>query len=1113
MPSHDFDYESILDDPEPSPLGPAPDTRNASSGPPQRRPPSLASTDSCYSPRNSRVAPPRAGGTFSPPAPPPAFAPPPLNGVASQRSTRSNTLSSEPPNSVVKRKPLSPTASVIVARFSGANAHHNLERSQPPTPARISYISELSRYSNSSFSNERYVPLLASGTIQTTPRSYPVCRRSTPLTETTNRSLGQNQTLPPSRAPHNYRSSGTIHPTEAQRAIEPGHIEAPEPPSQTSRNVPQQTISETRYEEDDDDDDDSLYDSIYDNLDTTNATYPAVVEQQPSSPTLNPEQYDGAIETATTVKAIAVTPASTRTSKALAVESLHAGAHITPAYSKLGSFYWAASPSNTEFSSLPSPVSPHTTVLTDDTSLASSRTVTTPTAKPGANECQSYGNAVEYCETGLPTPPGRFQASETEIDEMEDELKGISAELAASIRREMDLEDLVERLQTEASSQAPGKRTSDYYSDSGVSSAKFSEYDQTREEVERIQRKSEQDKAQLRLELTNKLQDERDKRRDLDAQIRELSGKAAQVDAHRMNSLDASGRLKTLEETCEDLRRRLAEERDAKTNFEDLLGVLKGELQTASNERDNLRDEVVPQLRARVEGLENQAADETNLAYETTKMQQDLELLRQENDRLKRSREEAESKATRASMTLSRSSSVMAKPFRLQQAPAGLSRSNTTSKKPESKEALAERLRDVEAQRDALHSALKNLLERQEYQTRENDKRIKHLETERDRLQRGSPQKASYEKDVTNLRNEVSVLRRRAEDAMEQKWRVEKGLIGLKMDLDRAEEEMAMLRALLREKDILIPPMDADRLSNSGAGPVTSESVETAYKELQATYSGALERIRQLESNGTLGSDEKTQLAMKRLQLTLSSAFSEDGTTAEEALACKTQLEALMADGGDPTGTLADELTESAERVEQLAAQAKAQLDANTSLRQRLSDAVSRGEADRRSNTQRVTLLQDKLKVLEDQLVAAQSASEDRVTRHEAEISALRAAHSGQLSRLSGSLAPRAKSPLPSPMFPRSPRLAPQKTVGDDAEMSRLRDRVAELERAVAESDSEMQEVVARMSEAQIEVLTLQEERDGAVRETRRVRAAMEEEKMRGFEERFRSLTGGVGSP
>lgn len=51
-------------------------------------------------------------------------------------------------------------------------------------------------------------------------------------------------------------------------------------------------------------------------------------------------------------------------------------------------------------------------------------------------------------------------AAVVEIEEMEDELKAIGAELASSIRREMDLEELVERLQTEiANSQAPGKRT------------------------------------------------------------------------------------------------------------------------------------------------------------------------------------------------------------------------------------------------------------------------------------------------------------------------------------------------------------------------------------------------------------------------------------------------------------------------------------------------------------------------------------------------------------------------------------------------------------------------------------------------------------------------------
>jgi predicted nucleic acid-binding Zn-ribbon protein len=62
-----------------------------------------------------------------------------------------------------------------------------------------------------------------------------------------------------------------------------------------------------------------------------------------------------------------------------------------------------------------------------------------------------------------------------------------------------------------------------------------------------------------------------------------------------------------------------------KENFEDLLAALKGELTSAHNERDNLRDEIVPQLRARVEGLEAQAAQHEKLTYEQSKMQQDLQ--------------------------------------------------------------------------------------------------------------------------------------------------------------------------------------------------------------------------------------------------------------------------------------------------------------------------------------------------------------------------------------------------------------------------------------------------------------------------------------------------------
>ena len=114
---------------------------------------------------------------------------------------------------------------------------------------------------------------------------------------------------------------------------------------------------------------------------------------------------------------------------------------------------------------------------------------------------------------------------------MERELKDISSELASSIRREMDLEDLVDRLQAEAQNFAnPGsKRTSDYFSDSGTSSVRFGDSDSKQDDLERAIRKTEQEKAQIRLELTTKVQDERTRRKQLEKQIHSLEEKASHV--------------------------------------------------------------------------------------------------------------------------------------------------------------------------------------------------------------------------------------------------------------------------------------------------------------------------------------------------------------------------------------------------------------------------------------------------------------------------------------------------------------------------------------------------------------------------------------------------------
>ena len=809
-------------------------------------------------------------------------------------------------------------------------------------------------------------------------------------------------------------------------------------------------------------------------------------------------------------------------------------------------FSWAApSPSATDFSSIPSPISPSRTATANDTPYTTASSSFLDTSKPHA----SVANPLRYIESFLSTPSPSVSATAAQIEEMEDELKAISVELASSIRREMDLEDLVDRLQEQITNpQAPGKRSSDYFSDSGYSSAKIGDYDQSREEVEKIQRRSEQEKASIRLELTNKLQDERSKRKALDDQIRELAEKAAQIDLVQMNSLDAGGRVKELENTCEDLRRRLSEERTVKNNFEDLVTAMRGELHEACNERDNLRDEIVPQLRARVEGLEAEAAEYANLTYESTKMQQELQSLMKENHTLRNSTHIHSGASTpplnRMSRAMSgglaRSNSVATSSFKGQRPPAlGLSRSSSV-KGPnphptnESREQLSERLKDVEAQRDALHAALRSLLERQEFQNRENEKKIRVLQNERDRLMSSSPKKGGFERDISVLRSEINLLRRRAEDALDEKWQVEKGLGGLKMDLDRAEEEITLLRDLLKEKDILIPPSFARSSGSSTSSgysnfgnPVTSESLERAYEELQAVYTESLERIKELELE--MVSDEKTKLAMERLERSLSAAVTERDAARQDVNTLRIQIEDLSANESKNVRAevaLADELGESARRIEELAAQVRHQLSANADLRQRLSDTVARNEHDRQTNSDRIAELEVRLKTMEEQLIAAQTASEDRVARHEEEIASLREAHNEQLQRMDASLGfgglrspgfrsvrkPSLLSSVASPMSPRSPRLIPTKSFEDAAQMKLLRERVAELEKALEDAGHEMQDVVSKMSAAQIEVLGLQEEREAAIRETRRLQKVLEQEQMKSFEDRFRTLSSGVAA-
>ena len=570
----------------------------------------------------------------------------------------------------------------------------------------------------------------------------------------------------------------------------------------------------------------------------------------------------------------------------------------------------------------------------------------------------------------------------------------------------------------------------------------------------------------------------------------------------------------------------MKEERRTKDNFEDLLKALREEIAKSSDERDNLRDEVVPQLHSRIEGLEAEAAEFLQLQYETARTQQELQSLKIENTTLinaRRLQTDMQQQSARFNTIseedgpdvsplsplprtgLSRSNSLargtimggLSKPGSLTRT-GSLTRSNSiATKERETKESLAERVKDIEFQRDALHQALKGLLDRQTYQNREHEKRIKALEAERDRaIYAQSPRRTGYEKEVKGLRFEINQLRRRADDALTQKWQCEKGLGGLKMDLDRAEQETSSLRLLLNEHDILVPELprpssrDGETPFDPERGNATSASLEKAYKDLQDTQALSISRLRELWGQAPSSTDDaNTEQTLSLLLKSIDDAEAERDAAQQQAEAYRARAESLEEAENfheSENKGLAEELRASANRVEALAAQVRKQLESNGDLRQRLAEAVGRGEREQKASATRITGMQGKLKNLEDKLMSAQQHSEDIFARHEDEVRELNESHHQHLQRVrNGIRTPtlffpeKALSPR-SPVFAvRSPRLD-KTTSGQGMSMNEalrtefLERKVSELEKALADADKEMEEVVSRMNTAQIEVMELQ---------------------------------------
>ncbi|KAE9968755.1 hypothetical protein EG328_007282 [Venturia inaequalis] len=807
----------------------------------------------------------------------------------------------------------------------------------------------------------------------------------------------------------------------------------------------------------------------------------------------------------------------------------------------------------------------------------------------------------------LLTPP----LTSNHMADLERELREISAELANSIKREMELEDQIEVLQAEApASQGleAGKRTSDYYSDSGAGSMRYpnGDSDGKIERLERLRRMAEQEKASMKQDMSERLQDALKQRREAEERSQTLHERLQSSGAGIVDS----DRVRGLETTLEDTRRKLSEERQFRQNFQDLVGGMRLEIEQHKNEKENLRDEVVPQLRSRVEGLESEIAETQTIAYDRTKLQQELQMLREKNQTLATSRpvapeqmqlqremealreenrtfttttsdvarlkqeiqmlrEEnrslAEVKANapdltqlqREIQTLREENQTLISARRMQlemqqqgsrigmisetdappvpQSPSvsGLSRSKSFAAKGgrssrsdsnagersltrgdsvrhggaagnfESRELLTQKVKDMGEQRDALHKTLKLLLDRYTLQEKAHNKRIRKLERERDRALILTPRRTAFHTEVKILKDEVITLRKRADDALDSKWQYEKNLGGLKMNLDRAQEDTTSLRGLLQQKDLFVSERPGSQ--NGPTSELTSTMLlDKAYEELRTTHALSMAHLKDIEADEGSPISGDADKVLELLKQSISEAEAERDRAQSAAEEYRSQARTLQKSELDHLSkeqSLASDLYASATRMDELANQVQDQLQSNSGLRQRLAEAIERGEREQKTSTVKIMQMHSKLRELEDKLVAAQQHSEDMVDTHEDEVREMEETAGTQLQRGNPSLLNvHAPSPISAVFLQKSPRLH-QTTSGVGVSIAAatktdaLEKRVGELERALSEADREMSEVVTKMNLAQMEVAQVQSERDEAMMRTKRLQAAIGQER------------------
>lgn len=707
----------------------------------------------------------------------------------------------------------------------------------------------------------------------------------------------------------------------------------------------------------------------------------------------------------------------------------------------------AQSPTASIFGSSPS-LSPTATRTPSDTRthlLAPNSQIRQATDKSARNSIESF--------SALPLLAPEVMKH---VDSLLAELRAVGAELAASIGREMELEDELDLckvdLQPYSTNNEAGKRTSDYYSDSGASSVRLPAADAELklQGLEKMRRKAEQEKAQMRIDMAQKVQEDLNERKALQMHIQALEEELHnQASAHA----DALDRERELEASVAEHKTSLEEEQGSRQKSEHLLHISRQEAEKCTNERDNLRDEVVPQLQDRIEGLESEVTELQNLAYENTRLQQDVHWLRNENQTLVNARRlqlEMQQQHTRY-----RPGSSFAEPLTPDSSPDHPPRSSSLQRGKAAKhtanaspklggttemtdaESATDTIKEVEAQRDVLHQTLRNLILRRDIEARQYARQVRLLQVERDRALSGKPRRAGYSSRVRYARQEIDELRRRADEAMTQKWQCEKGLAGLKMDLDRAKEETESLRVLLQE--------------SPGTEVVLMASPSSVYDGADDESANATSVCAEGKLSG-LGIDTWCGVERRR-----SWTIEDDGRPQKD-------------------------------------------MPANAELQVRVLAAIERGEKGQAACAQQLSILETDLCDAESALLAAQSVSESSLGSQEERVRAVGASREQHADRLIRSQL--ATSPLMSASASQSKACSPMLEAsasmltplfankrarfelakgqpGARDDVKTLEGRVRELEDTTRRVEWEMRGAVAKMMEEQREVVALREQTAG----------------------------------